>query len=478
MGVLIHTASLRDSCSPRARTDGIRCYALAILFSIPSIALPAASVHAAVSIPLPTVSKAPDRGTMWDKAPVDLSAHGLMETEYFFQGVTLWGGYKSRMIVRRPIDPAHFNGTVIVEWMNASSGVDIDVDFLPLLPLIEKEGYAYVAVTAQHNTARFLVDHDADRYSGLSINEASRFGVFSQAAEALLKNGRGVDPLQGLKAERLIAIGQSQSSQQLTAYLNRIHGIVYKPVFDAFVLHSSATPPARFPVPVFKINSESEAPDYYKSRDVSNPNYVYWEVAGTSHQPLKEVDYANSLLAESQAVPFSCPFPYEGPGGPVPIEPVLRAAIYHVGNWIRFEIKPPAAPLIDMAPDPSNPGKGVILRDEFGNARGGIRMPQQEVPTGRNTPSYGCVVDLPFPPYSLTMDLYPQYDAFDDNNDPAVDPTDVYNEPTSAGDLYHSHSNYVRSFTNAAIRAYINGYVLWFDVVDMVREATDSKIAD
>ena len=62
--------------------------------------------------------------------------HGIRQEEFFFAGTTAQGAYKSRMIVRRPIDPKRFNGTVIVEWMNASSGNDLDVDFLSLLPLM------------------------------------------------------------------------------------------------------------------------------------------------------------------------------------------------------------------------------------------------------------------------------------------------------------------------------------------------------
>jgi hypothetical protein len=40
-------------------------------------------------------------------------------------------------------------------------------------------------------------------------------------------------------------------------------------------------------------------------------------------------------------------------------------------------------------------GDAVIQRDPYGNTLGGIRMPEQEVPTGRNTPSFGCPVLLP-----------------------------------------------------------------------------------
>ena len=32
--------------------------------------------------------------------------------------------YKTRLVVYRPIDPKRFDGTVVVEWLNVSGGVD------------------------------------------------------------------------------------------------------------------------------------------------------------------------------------------------------------------------------------------------------------------------------------------------------------------------------------------------------------------
>ncbi len=440
------------------------------------------TAHAQAAVPTPIVSAVPNVGTQWNKAPVDLAAHGLTESEYYFEGSTSIGAYKSRMIVRRPANAQKFNGTVIVEWMNASSGFDIDVDFLSLLPLIEREGYAYVAVTAQQSSVDFLKNRDPLRYGALTMAEVPLLQpasneVFSQAGQTLLNKINPVDPLRGLKAKRLIAIGQSQSSQRLTNYVNSVHGLTLLPVFNAFVLHSGGDAPTRFPVPVFKINSENEAPSYFGSRALANANYRYWEVPGSSHQPLEGNDYANSLLAAGRGAPLSCPFPFEGPGGPVGIDPALRAAVAHLNNWIIFGKKPPQAPFIAMTPDLLNPFVGVIQRDTYGNALGGIRMPQQEAPVARNTPSYGCSIAVPFPPFKIVLNLLPQYDAFDGNNDPAVDPTDSYAEPESAKALYGNHLRYVAKFSAATVKAALNGYILDFDAKQLIETAAKSDIA-
>ena len=71
----------------------------------------------------------------------DLATNGYVEEEFFFQGTAnryntppLTTGtvidsnhpYTTRMVVRRPADPARFNGTVLVEWYNVTNGIDAE----------------------------------------------------------------------------------------------------------------------------------------------------------------------------------------------------------------------------------------------------------------------------------------------------------------------------------------------------------------
>jgi hypothetical protein len=57
--------------------------------------------------------------------------------------------YKTRIVVITPTDPAKFNGTVVVEWLNVSGGADVPVDFVMLHRELIRDGYAYVGVSAQ-----------------------------------------------------------------------------------------------------------------------------------------------------------------------------------------------------------------------------------------------------------------------------------------------------------------------------------------
>ena len=57
--------------------------------------------------------------------------------------------YRTRVLVRRPADPKVFSGTVIVEWLNVSGGVDADPDWVSLHEEIVRRGDAWVGVSAQ-----------------------------------------------------------------------------------------------------------------------------------------------------------------------------------------------------------------------------------------------------------------------------------------------------------------------------------------
>src|ERR1700744_5562684 len=91
----------------------------------------------------------------------DLAASGYVEEEYFIAGsapayasakpLTVDGAwtvaptdsqiYKTRLLVRRPKDPAKFNGTVVLEWQNVSGGFDVDAEWGYAYPALMGDGY-------------------------------------------------------------------------------------------------------------------------------------------------------------------------------------------------------------------------------------------------------------------------------------------------------------------------------------------------
>jgi hypothetical protein len=77
--------------------------------------------------------------------------------------------YLTRARGRRIADPARFNGTVVVEWLNVSIGHDADFTYSALRELLEREGYAWVGVCAQHDGVEGLVQWNPTLYGKLTV---------------------------------------------------------------------------------------------------------------------------------------------------------------------------------------------------------------------------------------------------------------------------------------------------------------------
>jgi hypothetical protein len=71
--------------------------------------------------------------------------------------------YTSRMIVRRPADPAAFTGTVVVEWLNVTAGYDVDIEWNTVAEYLQRSGYAFVGVSAQAAGVAALKKWDPQR---------------------------------------------------------------------------------------------------------------------------------------------------------------------------------------------------------------------------------------------------------------------------------------------------------------------------
>jgi hypothetical protein len=118
------------------------------LLAFGSLAALSTAAHAAV--PNPTIT-GPIAATAFPGDPShdypffasdkDLATNGYVEEEFLIQGsanryttpslttgMVIDSGhpYLTRLIVRRPVDPRRFNGTVLVEWLNVTNGFDAD----------------------------------------------------------------------------------------------------------------------------------------------------------------------------------------------------------------------------------------------------------------------------------------------------------------------------------------------------------------
>jgi len=164
--------------------------------------------------------------------------------------------YVTRIVVVRPSDAHKFNGTVVVEWLNVSAGTDATPDWNTAHREIMREGYAYVAVSAQKvgvdggpsmggmsSMAVPLKKANPERYGALSHpGDAYSYDMYSQAGR-LLREPKASGVLGPLVPKRVIAMGESQSAVFLTTYVNAVDPLAK--VYDGYLIHSRFGAPSR-----------------------------------------------------------------------------------------------------------------------------------------------------------------------------------------------------------------------------------------
>ena len=389
--------------------------------------------------------------------------------------------FATRIVVRRPGEAADFDGTVVVEWLNVSGGLDAAPDWTFAAEELVRGGYAWVGVSAQkigveggpvavstgiaEAAARTggVKEHDPTRYGDLAHpGDAFAYDIYTQVARALRTPGE-VDALGGLVPERLLAVGESQSAFTLTTYVDGVQPL--SQAFDGFLLHSrggAAAPlgtgggavdiasalaggPARIrtdgAAPVLVLESESDVIGilrYHAAEQPDSDRFRLWEMAGTAH--------ADRFLLGAAAELLDC-------GGPVNDGPqrfVVRAALRRLDAWVRTGEAPPEAPRFEITE-----GAGpAYRRDADGIVVGGIRTPLVDVPVA-----------------TLSSETYP-------------DPTIIClllgsTKPLSTvrlAELYPSAQDYVARFEASTDEAIAAGFVLAEDREPLLATAQPEAI--
>ena len=101
--------------------------------------------------------------------------------------------------------------------------------------------------------------------------------------------------------------------------------------------------------------------------------------------------------------------------------PAYRAAFHHINTWLEVARRPQARIEFESADPPT------IRRDQYGNALGGIRLPDFAVPTGEHRGNIGGDLHESLPGYSRPFTaaelhvLYPNPEAYLDQWQAALD---------------------------------------------------------
>jgi hypothetical protein len=363
------------------------------------------------AVPRPTVT-GPVSGQPTAISAIHLDEHDYVEEEYFLEGtarayqpagplaadgrwtVTESGSapYRTRAIVRRPKDPAKFEGVVQVEWQNVSGGVDASPDWGLGNAELLRGGFVWVGVSAQATGVQNLKESRADRYGTLEHpGDAYSYDIYSQAAAALRRpNGANLLGSRKFEVERVIADGESQSAFRMVTYINAFQPMTR--MFDGFFVHSrfsnaaplteggaSAIPNPTFirtdgKAPILVLEAETDVPRHFTARQPDSARYRLWEVAGTAHFDEDGLNALTGIPKEQMAItpPLGCTPRINS----APMRYVVATAIRDLARWASGGRPPPRAPRIEVAAGEPP----TIARDEFGNARGGIRLPQLEAP--------------------------------------------------------------------------------------------------
>ena len=224
--------------------------------------------------PMPDGSRTVLMGSMAD---IDLAGAGYVQSEWRCSGTAeayrpsgplgadgRWSleaadraAFATRLVVRMPSDPSRSSGTVVVEWLNVSSGADACPFFGFAGPEIVRAGHTWVGVSAQWAgvvSAPALVDVGGAAPAGapgcrsrpLPRPPPPRRRVLLRHLHPGGLGGRRVrsapgGPLDGRTVDGVVAVGESQSAYALTTYANGVH--LRAGVFDGFLVHSRGGPP-------------------------------------------------------------------------------------------------------------------------------------------------------------------------------------------------------------------------------------------
>jgi hypothetical protein len=427
---LIAAAGLASLCVPPARADRIT-------------PTPRASELPA------TATNRPFLGAGSALQPVNLATRGYVESEYVLSGlagVYDWaenGGrqvararpsrvpYTTRLLLRRPADPKRFSGRVIVELLSAAGGYDT----APLWGLSSehflRHGDAWAGLTVKPAAAEALRRFDPLRYAALNFamtqppdcrtepantEHGLAWDIIAQTG-ALLRSSSKENPLVEYDVRRLVAGGYAQAGGYVVAYVNVAHDELRlgngRPVYDAYVdaagalgsapVNSCAAPLAagdprrqvvRRDAPVVTVMTQSDAGRTLWMRrpdsDAEDDVYRLYEIAGAAHvgpfapgQP-SVADLKIAGLDPSVATPVCA----EPPSG-FPVGQAMNAIWMQLDDLLVRGLPMVHAPLIEVDAD------GTLRLDAQGNALGGLRLPQLDMPLAAYRSSNTPRADLP-----------------------------------------------------------------------------------
>ncbi len=338
------------------------------------------------AVPLPALREVTGPGPMYESGPgqwpgYDMKHFAYEEKEYFVSGTAAGEPYEVRLVIRRPSTATRFSGIVVAE---------------PMHPIGAAHAFEYNSVyimDAGHIAAEIstmglnvFTAFNGERYKALKVTNAQSNEVLAQVG-ALVRSGSG--PLAGLTVRRMVLWGTSASSAILSRYLPA--SAIYKTpqmgrIYDGFMPTSNGTQISPVDVPIIQVPTQHEfgqVATWQQDGDEPGTQFRVYEFPGMSHLPARN----NPRFTDADCV---------NPRSMFPLEAYMSVALNHLIQWVDKGVAPPRGERVYMDMFVGNDGS-LMLLDDVGNPRGGIRNPHVDVPVATIiavNPSKGPTPDL------------------------------------------------------------------------------------
>jgi len=374
--------------------------------------------------------------------------------------------YTTRLLVKHPIDPTTFSGTVIIEPFNPSANFDIAAVWDRSRDYFVRSRDIFVGWTSKSVAVKSLKTFNPTRYAALNwpyapfvpggnngVYDGITFDIAAQVG-ALFKANGPTSPTHAFKVERVFEAGFSQDGSFVFTQADVFHALERmpggSPIYDGYNPGGTGGPsninfgltaagalslsdPRQHmqprDVPVIHTDTETEValflsffgelPYRRSDSDALNDRYRLWEVPGASHADADAVTTTGVFeLTGSTTLVTGCAH-QDVPGvvdpNNFPFKYVLNGAFAALTAWVDTGVAPPKADRIQL----TSTSPPTIARDALGNALGGLRTP---------------FVDVPITTYSPT-DTGPGFCILFGYNTPFSDDT--------LDSLYKNHGDYV-----------------------------------
>jgi len=442
--------------------------------------------------------------------PIDLGAYGYIEEEYLISGksnVYTWGedgqtvmiaypdnDYCTRILVRKPADPAKFSGHVFLEPMNGTEFIDMPGAGWGLtFEYMLESGDIWVGLSCSDSSFIAMRTFDPERYGRLNFDnpvpkelriphidpggrltddtfeKGLMYDVCAQLGIGLRECKEG-SPTHGYNVRYVYMTGlefQITYANVFNKFLRDKNG---KSIFDGFIQYqmtpggslnrdddfwANEDPRNMLPidVPFIKLKTAGDLRGVYphpfwactwrcRNMDLPEGQMRWYEVAGTSLRFAYRHDVQVASRYEDYIKAGRLPFQINWPRERVKMENLamkhaMVSCTHNLKEWVEKGIPAPIADYIaiDNAPKPDT----QFLFDEHGNQLGGVRNTYVDVPVATYVDD-GTVI--PFSREKLIK-------------------------------LYGTKENYVKMVTDRAIELMKERWLVPSSVAELIKQAID-----